>query len=161
MESTPYNISTIDLENHDWRKLVMLRNLIEQGYGEREDFNCAEKILYGANEVYQLGLDHQSLKAAAGFGGGMAIGSVCGALTAAIMVLGILFVKDRAHESSKIKTLTQELFDTYQQEMGDINCTPLKTHYRTEDLKCRSVIAKAAAILDTIIRRERDLEPIS
>jgi len=138
----------------------MLSNLIERGYGEAEDFNCAEKILYGANEVYKLGLDHQSLKISSGFGGGMTIGSVCGGLTAAIMVLGILFVKDRAHESSKIKTLTQELFDTYQKEMGDINCTPLKNRYRTEDLKCRHVVAKAAAILDAIIKRERELEMI-
>lgn len=139
----------------------MLSDLIEQGYGEAEDFNCAEKILYGANQVYKLGLDHQALKIAAGFGGGMTIGSVCGALTAAIMVLGILFIKEKAHESSKIKTLTQELFDTYQNEMGNINCTPLKIQHRTEELKCRHVIAKAAAALDTIIKRERELELIS
>jgi C_GCAxxG_C_C family probable redox protein len=138
----------------------MLSNLIERGYGEAEDFNCAEMILYGANQVYKLGLDQQSLKIASGFGGGMTIGSVCGGLTAAIMVLGILFVKNRAHESSKIKILTQELFDTYQKEMGDINCIPLKTRYRTEDLKCRHVIAKTAAVLDAIIKREKELEVI-
>lgn len=134
----------------------MLLNLIEQGYGETEDLNCAEKILYGANKVYQLDLDPQSLKIASGFGGGMAIDSVCGALTASIMVLGILFVKDRAHESGKIKALTQELFDTYQKEMGSIDCASLKARYRREDVKCRHVIAKAAAILDTIIKRERE-----
>jgi C_GCAxxG_C_C family probable redox protein len=134
----------------------MLRTLIEQGYGEVEDFNCAEKILYGANEVYQLGLEPKALRIASGFGGGMAIGSVCGGLTAAIMVLGILFVKDRAHESNKIKILTQDLFDTYQKEMGVIDCTSLKVRYRTEDVKCRHVIAKAAGALDTIIKRERE-----
>jgi C_GCAxxG_C_C family probable redox protein len=135
----------------------MLRNLIEQGYGEAEDFNCAEKILYGANEVYQLGLPPEALRIASGFGGGMAIGSICGGLTAAIMVLGILLVKDRAHESDKIKILTQELFATYQKEMGSIDCIPLKTHHRTEDVKCRHVIAKAAGVLDTIIKREREI----
>lgn len=133
----------------------MLRTLIEQGYGEREDFNCAEKILYGANQVYQLGLTAEALRMAAGFGGGMAIGSVCGTLTASIMVLGMLFVKDRAHESSKIKDLTQELFSTYQREMQAIDCDPLKAKHRTEELKCRNVIIKAAEILDNIIERER------
>lgn len=132
----------------------MLSKLIQQGYGEREDFNCAEKILYGANQVYKLGLSEQSLKMAAGFGGGMAIGSVCGTLTASIMVLSILFVKDKAHESSKIKDLTQELFTSYQSEMQEINCDPLKAKYRTEELKCRMVITKAAEILDKIIERE-------
>lgn len=133
----------------------MLSKLIQQGYGEREDFNCAEKILYGANQVYKLGLADESLRMAAGFGGGMAIGSVCGTLTASIMVLGILFVKDRAHESSKIKDLTQELFTTYQREMQAIDCDPLKAKYRTEELKCRNVIIKAAEILDHIIEQER------
>ena len=133
----------------------MLRTLIEHGYGEKEDFNCAEKILYGANQVYQLGLTAEALRMAAGFGGGMAIGSVCGTLTASIMVLGTLFVKDRAHESSKIKDLTQELFTNYQREMQAIDCDPLKAKYRTEELKCRNVIIKAAEILDHIIEREK------
>ncbi len=134
----------------------MLSTLIEQGYGEPEDLNCAEKILYGANEVYQLGLTPEALRIASGFGGGMAIGSVCGALTAAVMVLGILFVKDRAHESDKIKILTQELFDTYREQMGDIDCNPLKNRYRREDIKCKYVITKAAIALDTIIKKEQD-----
>jgi len=132
----------------------MLSTLLEQGYGEIEDFNCAEKILYGANQAYNLGLDDQALKIAAGFGGGMAIGSVCGALTASVMVLGLLFVKKKAHESSKIKTLTQELFNAYRKEMKDIHCGPLKAKHRTEELKCKNVIVKAAEILDRMIARE-------
>lgn len=134
---------------------MMLHTLIEQGFGEQEDFNCAEKILYGANQVYHLGLSPESLKMSAGFGGGMAIGSVCGTLTASIMVLGILFVKDKAHESQRIKNLTQELFTTYQAEMEEINCDPLKAKHRTAEFKCKKVIAKAAEILDNIIARER------
>ena len=84
----------------------MLYNLINDGFGEKEDLNCAEKILYGANEAYQLGLDKEALKLSAGFGGGMAIESICGALTASVMVLGRLFVKNNAHESTRIKELT-------------------------------------------------------
>lgn len=133
----------------------MLYELIENGYGEKEDFNCAEKILYGANDAYKLGLSKDALKLAAGFGGGMAIESVCGALTAGIMVLGRLFVRNNAHESTKIKELTKELFEKYQKEMGDIHCAPLKARYRTEEIKCRNVILKAAKILDEIVARER------
>jgi len=133
---------------------MMLSTLILQGYGEKEDFNCAEKILYGANQVYHLGLDQQALKMVAGFGGGMAIESVCGALTASIMVLSCLFVKKNAHESSRIKNLTQELFVNYRKEMNAINCDALKAAHRTDELKCRNVIAKAAEVLDKIIERE-------
>ncbi len=134
----------------------MLYDLLKSGYGKDIDFNCAEKILYAANEAYQLGLSKDALKMAAGFGGGMATEDVCGALTASIMVLGRLFVKDLAHESTKIKDLTKELLESYAKEMGDIDCAPLKEKYRTEEIKCRDIIVKAAQILDGIIARERD-----
>ncbi len=132
----------------------MLAELIKNGFGDNEDLNCAEKILWGANIAYDLNLDKEALKLASGFGGGMAIEDKCGALTACIMVLGKLFVKERAHESNKIKELTIELFDEYNREMLHIDCEPLKEMYRTEELKCRNVILKAAEILDIIVMRE-------
>lgn len=131
----------------------MLSDLISEGFGENEDLNCAEKILQGANIAYNLGLDEEALKLASGFGGGMAIEDKCGALTASIMVLGKLFVKDRAHESTRIKELTKELFEEYKKEMGSIDCAPLKGMHRTEELKCRNVIMKAAEALDRIVKR--------
>jgi C_GCAxxG_C_C family probable redox protein len=134
--------------------IFMLTDLIKQGFGEKEDLNCAEKILQGANIAYNLGLDKEALKLASGFGGGMAIEDKCGALTASIMVLGKLFVNDRAHESAKIKELTIELFKEYSKVMGSIDCAPLKDKYRTEELKCRNVIIKAAEVLDMIVKRE-------
>jgi C_GCAxxG_C_C family probable redox protein len=138
-------------------KGLLLYELLKNGYGQDRDFNCAEKILYGANEAYQLGLSKEALKMAAGFGGGMAIEDVCGALTASIMVLGRLFVRNNAHENIRIKDLTKELLTTYRNEMGDIDCAPLKTNYRTEEIKCRDVILKAAEILDKIVERELKL----
>ncbi len=133
----------------------MLKEMINNGFGEKEDFNCAEKILYAANEAYKLGLDKNSLKLAAGFGGGMAIEDKCGALTASIMVLGRVFIDERAHESEKIKTLTKELFEEYEKEMGSIDCKPLKEKYRNDEIKCRFVIEKAAEILDRIIIKNK------
>ena len=97
----------------------MLAKLIKDGFGEEMDLNCAETILYGANEAYNLGLERETMKLAAGFGGGMAIEDLCGALTGSIMVLGKLFVKERAHESNKVKELTTELLDSYRKAMGD------------------------------------------
>ena len=133
----------------------MLKELLETGYGVKEDLNCAEKILYGANRAYQLGFDRDDLKVAAGFGGGMAVESVCGALTASIMVLSRLYVQDRAHESDRIKDLVKELFDLYAEEMGSIICAPLKEQHRTKETGCHTVIVKAAEILDTIIARNQ------
>lgn len=76
----------------------------------------------------------------------MAIEDKCGALTALIMVLGRLFVKERAHESTKIKELTEELFQEYRKEMGNIDCAPLKEMYRTEELKCRKVTGSPTSL---------------
>lgn len=132
----------------------MLSDLIKQGFGAKEDYSCAEKILYGANIAYNLGLDKEALKLSSGFGGGMAIGDKCGTLTASIMVLGKLFVKERSHESTRIKDLTKELFDEYQKEFGAVDCTPLKKMYRTKEAKCNDVIVRAAGILDRIVERE-------
>ncbi len=132
----------------------MLKELIQEGYGIKEDLNCAETILYGANEAYYLNLKPGCLKLAAAFGGGMAIESVCGVLTASLMVLGRLFVPEVAHRYPKIKELSKELLETFEKEMGDILCKPLKDNYRTEEKKCREVIEKGAEILDKIVARE-------
>ncbi len=132
----------------------MLKDLIKDGFGKEEDFNCAEKILYGANEAYDLGLNKESLKLAAGFGGGMGIENTCGALTASVMVLSKLYVNDVAHESDRIKQLTGELLEAYEWEMGSINCAQLKNDYRTILSGCDEVIIKAAEILDGIVERE-------
>lgn len=129
----------------------MLGKLLQQGFAEGRDLNCAETILYGANEAYKLGLGDEALKMAAGFGGGMAIESVCGALTGSIMVLGRLFVEERAHKSPRLKELIKELLVRYREEMGSIQCDALKESYRTEEKKCREVIEKAALVLDEVI----------
>jgi C_GCAxxG_C_C family probable redox protein len=134
--------------------IVVLADLISKGFGEAQDLNCAEKILYGANEAYHLGLEKEALKMAAGFGGGMGMENACGALTAAVMVLSKLFVVDRAHESSRIKDLSREFFAAYDEEMGEIDCYYLKKKYRTEKEKCYHVILKSAEILDKIVARE-------
>lgn len=47
----------------------MLTDLIKNGFGQKEDLNCAETILYGANKAYDLGLSRDALKLAAAFGG--------------------------------------------------------------------------------------------
>lgn len=132
----------------------MLKDLILKGYGKEQKYNCAEKILYGANEAYNLGLDKETLKLAAGFGGGMGVESTCGALTASIMVLSKLFVEDTAHES-RIKELTSEFLNKYKDEMKSIDCAPLKKQYRSIIKGCDDVIVKSAEILDSMVTKER------
>ncbi len=129
----------------------MLKNSIESNFGKKEDYNCAEKILYGANTIYNLGLNTETLKLSAGFGGGMGIESVCGALTAGVMVLSYKYVNNVAHESDKIKEVNQKLFREFMEEMNSIQCGYLKKTYRKEATGCSNIIIKAAEILDKLM----------
>lgn len=135
----------------------LLHRKLEEYYAREKNLNCAETMLYAANDAYGLGLDHNALKVAAGFGGGMAIEDACGAVTGAIMVLGILFVEKQAHESTRIKELTQELIEKYREAMGTINCAHLKSRYRNDEKRCSDIIFEAGKILDEIAARERVL----
>ncbi|SCG82284.1 hypothetical protein DW1_0675 [Proteiniborus sp. DW1] len=128
----------------------MLRNLLLKGYGNEQRYNCSEKILYGANEVYNLGLGKETMKLAAGFGGGMGIENTCGALAASVMVLSKLFVENIASESD-IKEITSEFLNRYKNEMKSVECASLKKDYKNEEKGCHDVIIKAAEILDDIV----------
>lgn len=127
-----------------------LYNLLNNDFGIKEDYNCAEKILYGANQVYKLGLSKESLKLSAGFGGGMGIESTCGVITAGIMVLSNLFVNEIAHESTLIKEKTSIFINKFIKEMHSMNCYNLKEHYWDENNECNIIILKSAQILDTL-----------
>jgi len=133
---------------------MKLKELLAKGYGNTMDLNCAEKMVYGANWAYDLKLAPESLKLSAGFGGGMGVESVCGALTGAIMVLSHLYVKQNSHESTRIKELESEFINAFQKELGFSDCKNLKATYRNDEVKCNPIIFKAAEILDAIVERE-------
>ena len=121
------------------------------------DLNCAETIMYAANEEYNLGLNKQTLKVMASFGGGMGIESTCGAATGAVGVIGVMFTNDRGHESPRVKELTKEFMENFYNELGTYNCTELKAKYRKDDIhRCIVMIETAAKVLDDIVTRERN-----
>lgn len=133
----------------------MLKKKVEKYYNSGYDLNCAEAILYAANDAYDLHLTKDTLKTMAGFGGGMAIEETCGAVTGAIAALSIMFVEDRAHEGEKIKTLVVKLFDRVEKRLGTNNCKLLKEKYRhNEEEKCKFIILAVAEVLGEIIEDE-------
>ncbi len=130
----------------------MLKEKAAVYYTPLYDYNCAEAMIYAANDVYELNLSKDTLKVMAGFGGGMAVESTCGALAGGIAVLGILFVKEKAHESDQMKNLVTEFMNLFETRMGTIYCGELKDRYREEPpQKCRCVVEVAADILEKIL----------
>jgi len=128
--------------------------LIENDLAKKEDLSCSETMLYALNKVYQLGLSPKALKVASGFGGGMGVEKACGALTGGLMAMGVLFVKDRAHESDYLKELEKELFQEIEDKLGSTDCSYLKERYEDEEGSCKPLILKIGEILETLIDRE-------
>lgn len=135
----------------------MLYELLTNGFGIKEDYNCAEKILYGANQAYNMGLDPTSLKLSGGFGGGMFIGDTCGAVTAGIMVISHFVNDSVAHRSVRLKELVVEFQSKYTALNESTQCTPLKEQFRTEEHGCLKVITDAALILDEMLTKNEIL----
>jgi len=132
----------------------MLKEYIQNGFGIGEDLSCSETILYGANDVWNLGLSKNALKMAAGLSAGCYTENICGALSASALVISRLYVNDRAHESPRNSELVEEIITHYKECMGSDLCKPLRETHRTEEDKCRTVIIRAAEILDQIVMRE-------
>lgn len=140
----------------------MLKELIESGFGDEENYNCAERIIYGANKAYGLGFDKETLKLFAGYGGGMGVGEMCGAITSSVAVISHFFVKDHANEGNyDIKPLLIEFIKRYINHMDCHNCTcsRLKELYRNPVDKCSKVIAGAATVLDEFLLEKGAIIP--
>jgi C_GCAxxG_C_C family probable redox protein len=127
---------------------------IENDYMVKHGLNCAETILSVANEDLGLGLDKNALLLAAGFGGGMAVGSVCGALTGAVMVLGRIYVKDRANENTPIKEIIKKFIESFEKKFGTLLCGPIRDKYFKPDVYCKSVVLAAAGILEELLKSD-------
>lgn len=132
----------------------MLLEKVRKYYDKSYDLNCAETIVYAANEEYGLNLSKETIKTMAAFGGGMGVESVCGAITGALAIIGIMFTNERAHESDINKILAQEFFAKFHEKLGTDNCKELKANYRNDEIRCSKMLEVSAEILDEIIIRE-------
>jgi C_GCAxxG_C_C family probable redox protein len=94
----------------------------------RQHFNCSQAVLSAFAE--ELGLNRDAaLRVAAGFGGGMGrMGATCGAVTGAIVALGLKYGATRSDDlAAKEKTheLVRELARRFQQQHGSLQCREL------------------------------------
>ena len=76
--------------------MTILEENVKKYY--QSGYNCSETLLHACNETYQLDISEEDMKMMAGFGGGMFIGSTCGALVGSIAALSKMVCKTKAHE---------------------------------------------------------------
>lgn len=91
-------------------------------------YNCSQAVF--STYCEQLGLDRtDALKVAGGFGGGMGhIGETCGAVTGAIMLIGLKHGKVNKDDSAARETtynLVQEYEKRFKALNGSVECTEL------------------------------------
>ncbi|MBI9092744.1 MAG: C_GCAxxG_C_C family protein [Desulfobacterium sp.] len=133
-----------------------------------EGYSCSEAI--AAAYAPTLGLDRQTaVRIATGFGGGMAQGKTCGAITAACMVLGLREssgVAGDAYSRDKVYLLVQEFSQRFAKRCGGTRCRELLAINgidinKPEQMKnlrqngpCFEMVKAAARILDEVCEEE-------
>lgn len=97
-------------------------NLFEQG------FNCSQAVLCAFADLFDLD-EKTALKLASGFGGGMGqMGSVCGALSGAFMVIGLKYGSvDPSDKTAKYENYRKikDLGEAFKKRTDSIYCHDL------------------------------------
>lgn len=97
--------------------------MAEERFGQ--GFNCAQAVLAAFAE--SLGLEETTaLKLASPFGGGMARrGEVCGAVTGALMALGLTGRAGAPEEKERAYALAQTFLRRFEERRGALRCRDL------------------------------------
>jgi len=129
----------------------------------KQDYNCAQSVLLAMQEYYGVGKNRLIPKIATTFGGGIGRrGSLCGALTGAIMAIGLKHGTDKTVliEKEKAYEIALKFYDQFARECGSPFCRELigydltnprelvklrKSNVREE--KCSHFVKKAVEIL--------------
>ncbi len=88
-------------------------------------FNCAQSIFSAFAGRYGISSEF-AVRLSAPFGAGMGRqGEVCGALTGALMVLGLQYGREQPGDKEDIYRITHEFILQFQQRHGAIRCREL------------------------------------
>lgn len=121
-----------------------LKQLHEQG------FNCAQCV--AAYFSGRTGMDEKTaLAAMGGFGGGFRCGEICGAASAAVMVLGLACPHTTPfspEEKARVSELAAEFTGRFAERFGALDCRELKGR-----IPCDELIRGAAEIAGDMLDR--------
>ena len=115
-----------------------------------QGFNCSQAVVSVFCE--ELGLDQEiALKISCGFGGGMCHGEICGAVTGAVMVLGLKYGQSKA-EDKESKEKTYEIIKEFSNKFKDINGSIICKELLDLDLSKENArkVAKEKGLFTTI-----------
>ena len=93
----------------------------------RRGFNCSQSVLAAFSDLTGLS-EQESFNVAGGFGGGAGTGELCGAITGAIMVLGLLNpidLQDPVGTKKRAVKAAKELQSRFRERFGELRCRDL------------------------------------
>lgn len=106
--------------------------------------NCAQCVLAVSGKY--TGLEQETaLKVAAGFGGGVRSGEICGAITGAVMAIGLT-----EQDPRKVAGLTKQCVESFRQEFGCVRCAELKQNR----VPCDTLIAFGAQHVENLRKED-------
>lgn len=107
--------------------------------------NCAQSVLAACGKY--TGLEQQTaLSVAAGFGGGVRSGEICGAISGAVMAIGMAEPDKR-----KVAALARQCVDSFRQEFGCVRCLELKQNR----VSCDRLIEFGAQFVDELMNENK------
>ncbi len=112
-----------------------------------EGMNCAQCVLTASGRY--TGLDPETAKKiAGGFGAGVRSGEICGAISGAVMALGLL-----EEDKAKIAGAARQCVDAFRAQYGCVRCLDLKR----AGISCDELIAHGAQHVENYrLKKEED-----
>ncbi|MDF2569168.1 MAG: GCAxxG family protein [Sporomusa sp.] len=100
------------------------------GQNFKDGYNCSESVVRAFRDFLNLNVSDEALRMASGFGGGLGhAGCMCGALSGATMVLGMLQGRDSKDQSrGPIYSSAQEFHSIFAEHFGAACCRVLNPH---------------------------------
>ena len=121
-----------------------------------EGFCCAQAVLGALQDL--TGLDYETcLAVAAGFGSGCGTGELCGALSGAVMAIGLADPYTVGADQGKkreIRAQTQRCLRAFREKYGCVTCRELVENARRR--LCPEYIAYCTALAAEIIHEEKE-----
>ena len=133
----------------------------------RNKFNCSQAVFTVFGKDHGLS-ENDCLKVSCAFGGGMGRQQLtCGAVTGALMALGLKYGKalnDPEEKKQKTYAVTREFFQRFTELNGSVNCKALLDgldmndpddhkkimERKLFDIKCEKYVADAVEIVETL-----------
>ena len=130
------------------------------GQNFKDGYNCAEAILRAFRDSYNLDISDEALKMASGFGGGLGhAGCMCGALTASVMVLGVLEGRtDSSQNRDPVYSSASQFHDKFANKFGGTCCRVLNPHpFETKEhlRHCLKITGNTAGMLTEFLTEKQ------